>query len=154
MVETESEAILKDADTEDVAFLVVGDPFGWAYLFNTGSLLLPRLTFPLQCHNTHRFGPESCRSEDPIYRHPQRQHNECRRSLRPGTLQFRTNYLYTVLHRLVASIFVASKSRGERPPWTAYACITGYQGERAERDEPCSVRSCRFCRLLRPFCSS
>lgn len=28
MVETESDAILRDADKEDVAFLVVGDPFG------------------------------------------------------------------------------------------------------------------------------
>lgn len=28
MVETESDAILQNADTEDVAFLVVGDPFG------------------------------------------------------------------------------------------------------------------------------
>lgn len=28
MVETESDAILRNADKEDVAFLVVGDPFG------------------------------------------------------------------------------------------------------------------------------
>lgn len=28
MVETDSDAILKDADKVDVAFLVVGDPFG------------------------------------------------------------------------------------------------------------------------------
>lgn len=28
MVETESDAILQDGDKEDVAFLVVGDPFG------------------------------------------------------------------------------------------------------------------------------
>jgi diphthine synthase len=28
MVEAESDAILANADTEDVAFLVVGDPFG------------------------------------------------------------------------------------------------------------------------------
>lgn len=70
MVETESEAILKDADTEDVAFLVVGDPFGWAQPNDRGSLMLPMLTFPLQCYDTHRFGSQSCRSEDTIYRHP------------------------------------------------------------------------------------
>lgn len=29
MVESGSEEILKDADKEDVAFLVVGDPFGY-----------------------------------------------------------------------------------------------------------------------------
>ena len=35
MVETDSDAILRDADTQDVAFLVVGDPFGyvWVCLF-------------------------------------------------------------------------------------------------------------------------
>ena len=31
MVETESDEILRDADKEDVALLVVGDPFGWAH---------------------------------------------------------------------------------------------------------------------------
>ena len=30
MVESQIEVILKDADREDVAFLVVGDPFGYA----------------------------------------------------------------------------------------------------------------------------
>jgi diphthine methyl ester synthase len=30
MVESSSDDILKDADTVDVAFLVVGDPFGYA----------------------------------------------------------------------------------------------------------------------------
>lgn len=29
MVESNSEEILRDAQTEDVAFLVVGDPFGY-----------------------------------------------------------------------------------------------------------------------------
>lgn len=29
MVETDSDAILHDADKQDVAFLVVGDPFGY-----------------------------------------------------------------------------------------------------------------------------
>ena len=31
MVETESDEILRDADKENVALLVVGDPFGWVY---------------------------------------------------------------------------------------------------------------------------
>jgi len=31
MVESSSDDILKDADKVDVAFLVVGDPFGYAY---------------------------------------------------------------------------------------------------------------------------
>ena len=31
MVETESDEILRNADTEDVALLVVGDPFGWVH---------------------------------------------------------------------------------------------------------------------------
>ena len=31
MVETESDEILRDADKEDVALLVVGDPFGWVH---------------------------------------------------------------------------------------------------------------------------
>ena len=30
MVESQIEVILEDADREDVAFLVVGDPFGYA----------------------------------------------------------------------------------------------------------------------------
>ena len=33
MVETDSDAILYDADKEDVAFLVVGDPFGHVAFF-------------------------------------------------------------------------------------------------------------------------
>lgn len=32
MVESSSEDILKDAEKVDVAFLVVGDPFGWVLL--------------------------------------------------------------------------------------------------------------------------
>jgi diphthine synthase len=32
MVESSSDDILKDADKVDVAFLVVGDPFGYVYL--------------------------------------------------------------------------------------------------------------------------
>lgn len=32
MVETESDEILRNADKEDVALLVVGDPFGYAWL--------------------------------------------------------------------------------------------------------------------------
>ena len=32
MVETDSESILRDADKEDVALLVVGDPFGYVPL--------------------------------------------------------------------------------------------------------------------------
>lgn len=32
MVESDSDEILRDADKEDVAFLVVGDPYGYAYL--------------------------------------------------------------------------------------------------------------------------
>ena len=35
MVETESDEILRDADKEDVALLVVGDPFGYAYMFHS-----------------------------------------------------------------------------------------------------------------------
>jgi diphthine synthase len=31
MVETESDEILRDADKVDVAFLVVGDPFGYGH---------------------------------------------------------------------------------------------------------------------------
>jgi diphthine synthase len=31
MVESESDEILRDSDKEDVAFLVVGDPFGYAH---------------------------------------------------------------------------------------------------------------------------
>jgi hypothetical protein len=34
MVESDSDAILKDAEKEDIAFLVVGDPYGY---------------FPFQC---------------------------------------------------------------------------------------------------------
>lgn len=33
MVESSSDDILKDADKVDVAFLVVGDPFGYIRLF-------------------------------------------------------------------------------------------------------------------------
>lgn len=33
MVETQSDEILRDAATEDVSLLVVGDPFGWVFLF-------------------------------------------------------------------------------------------------------------------------
>ena len=29
MVESESDEILRNADTEDIAFLVVGDPYGY-----------------------------------------------------------------------------------------------------------------------------
>jgi diphthine synthase len=32
MVEASSDDILKDADKVDVAFLVVGDPFGWVLM--------------------------------------------------------------------------------------------------------------------------
>jgi diphthine synthase len=32
MVESDSDEILRDADKEDVAFLVVGDQYGYAYL--------------------------------------------------------------------------------------------------------------------------
>jgi len=33
MVESSSDEILKDADKVDIAFLVVGDPFGYALYF-------------------------------------------------------------------------------------------------------------------------
>ena len=36
MVETESDDILRDADTQNVSLLVVGDPFGWAVHTNIG----------------------------------------------------------------------------------------------------------------------
>lgn len=32
MVETESDEILRDADTQDISLLVVGDPFGYAFI--------------------------------------------------------------------------------------------------------------------------
>ena len=35
MVESASDEILTDAQTVDVAFLVVGDPFGYVYFFFT-----------------------------------------------------------------------------------------------------------------------
>ena len=34
MVETESDEILRNADTEDVSLLVVGDPYGYAWVCN------------------------------------------------------------------------------------------------------------------------
>jgi diphthamide biosynthesis methyltransferase len=30
-VESQADEILRDAHTEDIAFLVVGDPFGWCF---------------------------------------------------------------------------------------------------------------------------
>lgn len=33
MVESNSEEILRNAENEDVAFLVVGDPFGSVYIY-------------------------------------------------------------------------------------------------------------------------
>jgi diphthine synthase len=38
MVESSSDDILKDADTVDVAFLVVGDPFGYCIPSTTPAL--------------------------------------------------------------------------------------------------------------------
>ena len=35
-MELEAEEILKEADTSDVAFLVVGDPFGWVLVLVVG----------------------------------------------------------------------------------------------------------------------
>jgi len=40
MVELESDEILRDAATENVAFLVVGDPFGLAFSFFFFSCLI------------------------------------------------------------------------------------------------------------------
>ena len=46
MVETESDEILRDADKENVAFLVVGDPFGCVVYLDTYpiSSIFPRAT--------------------------------------------------------------------------------------------------------------
>lgn len=43
MVEQDSDSILKDADKEDVSFLVVGDPFG--YVDSVINLLLSCRTY-------------------------------------------------------------------------------------------------------------
>lgn len=38
LVEQEADEILKDADVTDVAFLVVGDPFGWVVVWGGGCI--------------------------------------------------------------------------------------------------------------------
>lgn len=45
MVETESDEILRDADKEDVALLVVGDPFGYASNPRSNNMCTPKHTF-------------------------------------------------------------------------------------------------------------
>ena len=51
MVETASDEILKGADTDDVAFLVVGDPFGYDNVLQESSdivlIVLKTYTGPL-----------------------------------------------------------------------------------------------------------
>lgn len=39
MVEQQSEELFRDADKEDIAFLVVGDPFGWVTWVKMRSLV-------------------------------------------------------------------------------------------------------------------
>jgi hypothetical protein len=45
MVETQSDEILRDAATEDVSLLVVGDPFGWVSLLPPSFISLRRHCF-------------------------------------------------------------------------------------------------------------
>ena len=64
MVESESDDILRDADKEDVALLVVGDPFG--YETPTTSLLIIPLDYRIpQSYNSYRHNPPRSLSKDP-----------------------------------------------------------------------------------------
>ena len=59
MVETDSESILRDADKEDVALLVVGDPFGYVVAYYQYLSLIM-----LQCNDTHGYCSASTFAED------------------------------------------------------------------------------------------
>lgn len=132
MVETQSDEILRDADTEDVSLLVVGDPFGCV-------THCPALTIadrpPAQSNNAHGHYIARARAAHPDARDPQRvDHERCRR-VRSAAVQLRPDRLAGVLHGYVASGQLLRPRAGERRARDAYATPARYQGQGAERRE-------------------
>jgi len=72
MVESASDEILRDAQNVDVAFLVVGDPFGYIPLFPSLMQILKYIAISnvrVQGNNTHRPRPPRPRTLHPYLQH-------------------------------------------------------------------------------------
>jgi hypothetical protein len=93
MVESSSDDILKDADKVDVAFLVVGDPFGYVAL---GNLPVDTSNTP-QSNHTHRPRTPCPRTLHPHALDSQRQHFDLDRHDRAAAVQLRADGLYGLL---------------------------------------------------------
>ncbi|KFY34295.1 hypothetical protein V494_06900 [Pseudogymnoascus sp. VKM F-4513 (FW-928)] len=114
MVESDSDSILKGAETEDVAFLVVGDPYG---------------------NNTHRPHHPRARALHPHNLHPQRLDHVRHRRRGTPALQLRANRVHGVLHRFLETDVVLRPREGEPQYRAAHAGAARYQGQGAESGE-------------------
>lgn len=70
MVETESDDILANADTEDISFLVVGDPFGYV-VHHDGCMRVFKLIIPLHTLTELPLMPISSYEQKPFLSLPQ-----------------------------------------------------------------------------------
>lgn len=92
MVENDSDDILAGADKEDVAFCVVGDPFGYTYnTLTSTSIRRIDILITKQSNNAQRpRTPRAC-PKNPRPVHPQRQHPQRNRQYRAAAVQFRAD---------------------------------------------------------------
>lgn len=101
MVESNSEAIVADADKEDVAFLVVGDPFSYVCL----GTFMGISTDGLQGNDTHRSS-SSLSAIDACHPNPcspRRFHLDRDWMYWTVTVQLWSDHLHGILHRLLAT---------------------------------------------------
>jgi hypothetical protein len=137
MVETESDAILDGAKDVDVAFLVVGDPFGCVSLLDMARMVSKGLA---QGDDTLRPPPPRRSPRDPRRGYSQRLGHERDRRLWPRSLQLWPDRLHPLLYRLMAARQLACADPRELGPRAAHALPARYQGQGAERGEPGEVR--------------
>ena len=96
MVESASDDILKGADKVDIAFLVVGDPFGQVTLLGYDDVLSLTVT---QSDNSHRPHPSRPGIDNTNEINTECLHSQRYRCHGFTTVQFRPDRLHGVLHR-------------------------------------------------------
>jgi hypothetical protein len=97
LVELGADELLKDADKEDIAFLVVGDPLGSVLSLSPRRLAL----YPqrdMQRDNSHRHSPSRETAEHSNASHSQRFHPQRCWRVWPPAVQLRTGGFSCVLH--------------------------------------------------------
>jgi hypothetical protein len=130
MVELESDEMVRNADTVDVAFLVVGDPLGYALCRRSQMTRANR-----QSYNPHGPSSSMFSAQHPNDDYPQCIHPHSPRIYRTSDVQLRSDPLFGILHRNMDASELVRSFRGELEDRDAHPHPGGYQSPRAERGE-------------------